>query len=36
MLIDSNEPKKNVHVEILHLEELGYGPLGKHTRKENI
>jgi Pentapeptide repeats (9 copies) len=28
------EPKKVVSVEILHLDELGYGPQGKHTRRE--
>ena len=33
---NSNIPpqKKVVSVEILHLDELGYGPQGKHTRRE--
>ena len=26
--------KKVVSVEILHLDELGYGPQGKHTRRQ--
>jgi hypothetical protein len=36
MTIDSNIPaqKKVVSVDILHLDELGYGPQGKHTRRE--
>ena len=36
MDINSNIPeqKKVVSVEILHLDELGYGPQGKHTRRE--
>ena len=27
-------PKKVVSVEILHLDELGYGPQGQHTRRQ--
>lgn len=30
----SLESKKVINVEILHLDDLGYGPQGKHTRRE--
>jgi uncharacterized protein YjbI with pentapeptide repeats len=32
--VTPEKPKTVVKVEILHLDELGYGPQGKHTRRE--